>query len=109
MDVSGSKFGFVQFSTLREDETTAYMFGGAWVVDWRIQVNLARYRSRSNYWRRKHFHGVPRAKVHHNDNMFDNDPATRKTGEGVYTKEAEVEVKSLSKLDHMGKGGVAQG
>ncbi|KAK8652898.1 hypothetical protein V6N13_126921 [Hibiscus sabdariffa] len=29
------------------------MFEGAWVVDRRIQVNLARFRCRSKYWRRK--------------------------------------------------------
>ncbi|KAK8987469.1 hypothetical protein V6N11_027220 [Hibiscus sabdariffa] len=75
------------------------MFGGAWVVDRRIQVNLARYRSRSNYWRRKHSHGVPRAKVHQNDSIFDNDPATGKTGEGGYPKEADVE--SSSKIQGM--------
>ncbi|KAK8674637.1 hypothetical protein V6N13_032746 [Hibiscus sabdariffa] len=95
-DLYGSKFGFVRFSTLREAETTAYMFGGAWVVDRRIRVNLARYRSRSNYWRRKHSHGIPQEKAHQNDNKFDNVPATGKTGEGGYPKEADVE--SSSKL-----------
>ncbi|KAK8993580.1 hypothetical protein V6N11_033672 [Hibiscus sabdariffa] len=98
-DVSGSKFGFIGFSTLREAETTAYMFGGAWVVDRRIRVNLPRYRSRSNYWRRKHSYGVPQEKVHQNDNKFDNVPATGKTGEGGYPKEANVE--SSSKLQGM--------
>ncbi|KAK8479886.1 hypothetical protein V6N11_037831 [Hibiscus sabdariffa] len=72
------------------------MFGGAWVVDRRIRVNLARYRSRSNYWRRKHSHGIPQEKAHQNDNKFDNVPATGKTGEGGYPKEADVE--SSSKL-----------
>ncbi|KAK9010918.1 hypothetical protein V6N11_043785 [Hibiscus sabdariffa] len=98
-NVSGSKFGFIRFSTLREAETTVYMFGGAWVVDRRIRVNLVRYRSRSNYWRRKHSHGLPQEKVHQNDNKFDNVPATGKTGEGGYPKEADVE--SSSKLQGM--------
>ncbi|KAL4325630.1 hypothetical protein GQ457_11G000690 [Hibiscus cannabinus] len=52
-DASGSNFGFVRFPSKREAEMAVFMFEGAWVVDRRIQVNLARFRCRSNYWRRK--------------------------------------------------------
>ncbi|KAK8674989.1 hypothetical protein V6N13_033063 [Hibiscus sabdariffa] len=75
------------------------MFGGAWVVDRRIRVNLVKYKSRSNYWRRKHSHGIPQQKAHQNDKKFDNVPATGKTGEGGYPKEADVE--SSPKLQGM--------
>ncbi|KAL4324606.1 hypothetical protein GQ457_11G028440 [Hibiscus cannabinus] len=43
---------------------------------------------------RKHSHGVPQEKVHQNENKFDNFPATGKTGEGGYPKEADVESSS---------------
>ncbi|KAK8982526.1 hypothetical protein V6N11_046446 [Hibiscus sabdariffa] len=52
-DVSGSNFGFVRFPSKQEAEMAIFMFEGAWVVDRRIQVNLARFRCRSKYWRRK--------------------------------------------------------
>ncbi|KAL4301708.1 hypothetical protein GQ457_10G005450 [Hibiscus cannabinus] len=51
--LSGSNFGFVHFPSLREAETALFMFGGAWVVDHRIQVNIAKFGCRSTYWRKK--------------------------------------------------------
>ncbi|KAK8548750.1 hypothetical protein V6N12_061656 [Hibiscus sabdariffa] len=52
-DVSGSNFGFVRFPSKREAEMAVFMFEGAWVVDRRIQVNLAKFKCRSKFWRRK--------------------------------------------------------
>ncbi|KAL4331915.1 hypothetical protein GQ457_07G005780 [Hibiscus cannabinus] len=49
----GSNFSFVRFPSKREAEMAVFMFEGAWVVDRRIQLNLARFRCISNYWRRK--------------------------------------------------------
>ncbi|KAL4301715.1 hypothetical protein GQ457_10G005490 [Hibiscus cannabinus] len=45
--------GFVHFPSLREAEMALFMFGGAWVVDRRIQVNIAKFGCRSTYWRKK--------------------------------------------------------
>ncbi|KAL4352857.1 hypothetical protein GQ457_06G008930 [Hibiscus cannabinus] len=62
--LSGSNFGFVRFPSLREAETTVFMFNGAWVVDRRIQVNIAKFGCRSTYWRKKQPKDVSRAAIH---------------------------------------------
>ncbi|KAL4313241.1 hypothetical protein GQ457_01G035070 [Hibiscus cannabinus] len=77
-DLSGSKFGFVRFPSMREAETSVIMFGGAWVVDRRIQVNIAKFRCRSSYWRKKHPQDVSRAAVHQNVRTNFNGPMDKK-------------------------------
>ncbi|KAK8978610.1 hypothetical protein V6N11_055596 [Hibiscus sabdariffa] len=52
-DLFGSNFGFVRFPTIREAETAVLMFGGAWVVDRRINVNIEKFNSRTSFWRKK--------------------------------------------------------
>ncbi|KAK8585423.1 hypothetical protein V6N13_050402 [Hibiscus sabdariffa] len=77
-DLSGSKFGFVRFPSMREAEISVIMFGGAWVVDRRIQVNIAKFRCRSSYWREKHPQDVSRAAVHQNVRTNFNGPMDKK-------------------------------
>ncbi|KAK8982515.1 hypothetical protein V6N11_046435 [Hibiscus sabdariffa] len=62
---------------MREAETAVLMFEGAWVVDRRIQVNLAKYKCRDNYWRKKHPQGVPRVAAHQINRLCGDDTGRR--------------------------------
>ncbi|KAK8652820.1 hypothetical protein V6N13_126843 [Hibiscus sabdariffa] len=64
-DVSGSNFGFVRFPSLQEAENAVFIFDEAWVVDHRIQVNIAKFRCRSSYWRKKQPKVVSRSAIFH--------------------------------------------
>ncbi|XVF29450.1 hypothetical protein REPUB_Repub15cG0122200 [Reevesia pubescens] len=48
----GSKFGFVRFETVVEARRAQWNLNGVWLIDHKISVNLARFSSRQNYWRK---------------------------------------------------------
>ncbi|KAK8541886.1 hypothetical protein V6N12_014507 [Hibiscus sabdariffa] len=72
------------------------MFEGAWVVDCRIQVNLAKYKCRDNYWRKKHPHGVPRVAAHQNNRIFGDVTGRRAYENDRHSLEASIENKEKS-------------
>ncbi|XVF20745.1 hypothetical protein REPUB_Repub12eG0029500 [Reevesia pubescens] len=48
----GRKFGFVRFVSKDDANRAVKMLNGAWRLDFRLGVNLARFNSRSNYYRK---------------------------------------------------------
>ncbi|KAL4354250.1 hypothetical protein GQ457_06G006850 [Hibiscus cannabinus] len=73
-DKSGANFGFVRFPSKQEADTAVYMFEGAWIVDRRIQVNIAKFRSRPNFWRKKCPQDIARVAAKQNWGSNDNVP-----------------------------------
>ncbi|KAK8626240.1 hypothetical protein V6N13_133891 [Hibiscus sabdariffa] len=89
-DLSGSKFGFVRSPSMREAETTLFMFEGAWIVDRCIQVNLAKFGSRSKYWRKKQYKDVAHDAVNQNCRAYGNNLVNRTFEEGGCSLETHV-------------------
>ncbi|KAK8496948.1 hypothetical protein V6N12_002537 [Hibiscus sabdariffa] len=90
-DLSGSNFGFVRFPTIREAETAVLMFGGAWVVDRRIKVNIAKFNSRTSFWRKKRKDSWTVDHTQNNKNIS-GDPAANKVEKGECSQAETFEV-----------------
>ncbi|KAK9009640.1 hypothetical protein V6N11_036170 [Hibiscus sabdariffa] len=91
---------------MREAETLVIMFGGAWVVDRRIQVNIAKYSCRSSYWRKKHPQDVSRAAVHQNVRTIFNGPVDKIVEKGGCSFAGTVENKLITNLNPDDKAGI---
>ncbi|XVF03589.1 hypothetical protein REPUB_Repub05bG0006400 [Reevesia pubescens] len=48
----GSKMGFVRFESILEARNAQRQLNGAWFLDYRIWVNLAKYNPRRSFWRK---------------------------------------------------------
>ncbi|KAL4383057.1 hypothetical protein GQ457_15G001760 [Hibiscus cannabinus] len=93
-DLFGSNFGFVRFPTIREAETAVLMFGGAWVVDRRINVNIAKFNSRTSFWRKKRSSRNNSWAVDHTQNHknISGDPIANKVEKGECSQAETYEV-----------------
>ncbi|KAL4283199.1 hypothetical protein GQ457_16G029250 [Hibiscus cannabinus] len=100
-DFSGSNFGFVRFSTIREAETVVLMFGGAWVADRRIIVNIAKFNSRTRFWRKKRNDSGAAVHFQNNKNISGDSAAIKvEKGECSQAETSEVKLgKGKEKLD----------
>ncbi|XVF22173.1 hypothetical protein REPUB_Repub12eG0150900 [Reevesia pubescens] len=49
---SGRKFGFVRFYDWREAARAVSRLNGAWLWEFKLGVNMARFNTRSNFWRK---------------------------------------------------------
>ncbi|XVE95099.1 hypothetical protein REPUB_Repub02eG0067400 [Reevesia pubescens] len=49
---SGRKFGFVRFSDVSDANMAVEKLNGAWLLDYRIGVNIARFNIRPPYWKK---------------------------------------------------------
>ncbi|KAK9046317.1 hypothetical protein V6N11_052209 [Hibiscus sabdariffa] len=100
-DFSGFNFGFFRFSTIREAETAVLMFGGAWVVDRRIIVNLAKFNSRTSFWRKKRNYSWAVDHTQNNKNNSGDSAANKvENGECSQAETSDVKLgKGKEKLD----------
>ncbi|KAK8483154.1 hypothetical protein V6N11_080225 [Hibiscus sabdariffa] len=101
-DLSGSNFGFVRFPTIREAETAVLMFGGAWVVDRRIKVNIAKFNSRTSFWRKKRKDSWTVDHTQNNKNIS-GDPAANKVEKGECSQAETFEVQLEKGKEKLGK------
>ncbi|KAK8986304.1 hypothetical protein V6N11_013798 [Hibiscus sabdariffa] len=101
-DLSGSNFGFVRFPTIREAETAVLMFGGAWVVDKRINVNIAKFNNRTSFWRKKRNDSWTVDHTQNNKNIS-GDPAANKVEKGECSQAETFEVQLEKGKEKLGK------
>ncbi|KAK8669443.1 hypothetical protein V6N13_106874 [Hibiscus sabdariffa] len=108
-DKLGANFGFVRFPSKQEAKTTIYMFERVWIVDRRIQVNIAKFRSRSKFWRKKRPQDIEHVTAKQNDRSNDNVPENRPVEEDRCSPEVTIEGTVHTKLYRAKKGRVIDG
>ncbi|XVF31122.1 hypothetical protein REPUB_Repub16aG0118500 [Reevesia pubescens] len=52
MNVNGRRFGFVRFSGMEDTHRVVNVLNCAWLMDYRLNVNFARYNSRVVSWKK---------------------------------------------------------
>ncbi|XP_022753670.1 uncharacterized protein LOC111301983 [Durio zibethinus] len=57
---TGKRFGFVRFTSFEEAKKAVLCLNGVWLVDHKIDANIARFAQRNSFWRKRK---VPEAKA----------------------------------------------